>query len=303
LASLRGAWPLARHPILIFLDADDALLPHAASTVAQAWQPGTAKLQFLMASMDADGRPLGHIAPKYPPQLETAALRAEVLRTGSAPSSPGSGNAYARWLLDQIEDDGGFDPPPGGVVFIDAMLEINAPFYGEVVTLRKVLVRYRMHESNVTQQGVSGPARFVQTIGSLERKLIYLAARCRKWNIPFDPAGVASRNLWYVENRMANARFEENSGTWRALALLAPSLRACMTSPFSLRHKLTRATWLSLVAASPRAISMRLIEARFVVKRRPLWIERVVGFGRRRAIANPANANALPMSENQGLSV
>jgi len=303
LAALRSAWPLARHPILMFLDADDALLPHAASAVAQAWQPGTAKVQFLLASMDADGRPLGHVAPKYPPQLETAAIRAELLRTGSAPSPPGSGNAYARWLLDRVDDDGGFVPPPDGVVFIDTMLEINAPFYGSVVTLREPLARYRMHEGNWSQQGVAGPARFRLMTDLLDRKLVYLAARCRSWNIPFDPAAVAGRNLWYVENRMADARFEERNGARRALGLLAPSLRACMASPFSPRQKLTRAAWLSLVAVSPRTVAMRLIEARFVVKRRPRWIERLVGIGRRRAGAAPAAADAASMSEGQSLRV
>src|SRR2546430_284836 len=29
-----SAWPLARYPILIFLDSDDLLFPHAAATVA-----------------------------------------------------------------------------------------------------------------------------------------------------------------------------------------------------------------------------------------------------------------------------
>jgi glycosyltransferase involved in cell wall biosynthesis len=66
LAALNTAWPLARHPILIFLDSDDALLPHAASAVARAWTPSTARVQFCLASIDAAGRPLGHIAPKYP---------------------------------------------------------------------------------------------------------------------------------------------------------------------------------------------------------------------------------------------
>src|SRR4051812_24367409 len=31
-AAITAAWPLAQHPILIFLDSDDRLVPHAAST-------------------------------------------------------------------------------------------------------------------------------------------------------------------------------------------------------------------------------------------------------------------------------
>src|SRR6516165_4619757 len=33
IAALNSAWPLARHPIVIFLDSDDLLFPQAARTV------------------------------------------------------------------------------------------------------------------------------------------------------------------------------------------------------------------------------------------------------------------------------
>src|SRR5215208_2486783 len=123
-AAINTAWPLARHPILIFLDSDDLLVPHAASTVARAWTPGVAKVQFPMASIDGEGRPLGHVAPKYPPNLDTETLRRELLTTGSCPATPGSGNAYAKWLLERVE-------PVAGPIWMDGQLEVNAPFYGE----------------------------------------------------------------------------------------------------------------------------------------------------------------------------
>jgi len=44
--ALKSAWPLARYPILIFLDSDDRLLMHAAATVAARWTAATVKVQF-----------------------------------------------------------------------------------------------------------------------------------------------------------------------------------------------------------------------------------------------------------------
>lgn len=278
LAALCAAWPLARYPILMFLDADDVLMSHAALTVARAWMPATAKIQFVLASMDASGQPLGHFAPKYPPRLETAEIRTELLRTGKAPCSPGSGNAYARWLLDRVAQEGGFVPPSGGVFWMDAILEVNAPFYGEVVTLREPLVYYRMHEGNDSQQLISDVARFKKMTELFEQKLAYITGRCQRWGIDFNPSRT-SRDLFYVENRMALARLG-NRGPWQALNLLAPSLRACLESPYSTRHKITRGVWLALVATSPRRLARRLIEARFVVPRRPRWIERLIGTAR-----------------------
>ena len=58
-------------------------------------------MQFPMASIDADGRLLGHVAPKYPRGLDTKTLREFILRFVLA-STPGSGNAYAKWLLEKL---------------------------------------------------------------------------------------------------------------------------------------------------------------------------------------------------------
>ena len=96
IAALNSAWPLARYPILIFLDSDDVLLPHAASTFASRWSDEIVKMQAPLVSIDKAGRPLGNVAPKYPPNLDTAIIRAELLRTGGLPNSPASGNAYSR---------------------------------------------------------------------------------------------------------------------------------------------------------------------------------------------------------------
>jgi hypothetical protein len=88
IAALNTAWPLALYPILMFLDADDLLLPHAGSRVVAAWAPGTVKAQFPLVSVDKAGRPIGHVAPKYPAKVDTALIREALLRSGQSPSSP-----------------------------------------------------------------------------------------------------------------------------------------------------------------------------------------------------------------------
>src|SRR5690242_19045672 len=62
-AAMNSAWPLARHPVVIFLDADDVLLPHAAATVVELWTDATVKAQFPLETVDEAGRRLGHITP------------------------------------------------------------------------------------------------------------------------------------------------------------------------------------------------------------------------------------------------
>src|ERR1700760_1827398 len=43
--ALNTAWPIARYPLLIFLDSDDFLLAHAAATIATHWTAAAVKLQ------------------------------------------------------------------------------------------------------------------------------------------------------------------------------------------------------------------------------------------------------------------
>ena len=83
-AALNEAWPLAQHEIVIFLDSDDTLEPIAASTIARNWSPCIAKLQFPMKSIDADGRSLNHISPKYPAVVKTETLRQLLLAVGQS---------------------------------------------------------------------------------------------------------------------------------------------------------------------------------------------------------------------------
>src|SRR5215472_4972879 len=202
IAALNSAWPLARYPILIFLDSDDLLLPHAAATVARRWTATTMKMQFPLASIDTAGQQLGHVAPKYPQNLDTATIRTELLRTGGSPNSPATGNAYARLLLDRISADGGFDLRNPREHWMDAILECNAPFYGEVVTLYQPLACYRRHDSNLYAITAIDNRHFNELLRAFSSKLEYFADRCRDWDIPFDPTLASNRSLWALECRL-----------------------------------------------------------------------------------------------------
>jgi glycosyltransferase involved in cell wall biosynthesis len=119
IAALNAAWPLAQYPTLVFLDSDDLLLPHAASTIAGAWTAETVKAQFPLVSIDGAGQRVDHVAPKFPRNIDAATIQ--------SPSSSGSGNAYSRLLLDRIREDGGFDLDNPRDYWMDNILECNAP--------------------------------------------------------------------------------------------------------------------------------------------------------------------------------
>ncbi len=274
IAALNSAWPLARYPILMFLDSDDLLLPHAAATVAGLWTAATVKMQFPLVTIDEAGRELGHVRPKYQPNLHTATIRAELLRTGGSPNSPSSGNAYSRSLLDRIRADGGFEMENSREHWMDAVLECNAPFYGEVVTLHEALTCYRIHDSNLYGMNSIENARFAMKWRTSERKIDYMARRCHYWGIPFDPVAARKRSVWHQECQLLAAKANQDPVDDAPISItLCCAIRAYIGTPMPFAYRILRILWLVGVAAAPRRIANRLIAFRFLPGQRPAWFE------------------------------
>ena len=270
-AAINAGWPQARFPIVMFLDSDDLLLPHAASTVAQAWSETTAKIQFPMLSVDSAGKYLGHTGPKFPTDLSTQAVREQMLQTGTSPAAPGSGNAYAKWLLDKIA-------PIEGLMWMDAILEFQAPFHGDVVTLQQPLACYRIHQSNWNSYHEINADRFNRLCAFYEAKIAYITANCNERGIPFDPAGASRRCLWYLQSQLALSRLTDSQHPRHvpAVTLLQRALSAIKDTPHGKRHRTILSTWFILVALLPRSAAKRLIALRFLIASRPRWLEGVI---------------------------
>jgi hypothetical protein len=279
IAAMNRTWPLARFPILMFLDADDVLFPHAAATVARVWTAATVKAQFPLETIDEEGRPLGHRAPEFPRHLDTATIRAALLHAGQSPSSPGSGNAYSLSLLRSLSADGGFDVENLQEHHMDAVLECNAPFYGDVATIHEPLAYRRIHGGNLYAVSAVDASHFAMMSRAYAVKLDYLSGRCRKWRIPFDPAVARNRSVWQLECRLAAAKlaFAKDPSREPILNILSCGIKACMRDPGPMTLRIARMLWFVSLAAASRGLARRLIALRFLVGERPRWVKRLFG--------------------------
>ncbi|MBV8359861.1 MAG: hypothetical protein JO189_18280, partial [Deltaproteobacteria bacterium] len=239
------------------------------------------------------GRPLGHIAPNYPADLTTGAIREELLRTGQSPSSPGSGNAYSRSLLQRVVDDGGFALDNSRDYWMDNILECNAPFFGEVATLRDPLACYRFHDSNLYLMNRLDPAHFEYALKSSAAKLGYLARRCREWGIPFDPSAARNRSPWLLDCRLVTTKLAaaNNPSRTPVREIFCNGIKAHLSDRGPKSVGVARALWFVGVALSPRPLATWLIALRFVVTQRPRWFVRL--FARLRNV-RPASWRGLP---------
>ena len=258
-SALNAGYAASRGEIVIFLDADDELMPDAVEQVVKAWRPAVAKAQFQLEMVDENGQPLGMRVPTFNDYLPEGDIRDRIARIGEYPSSPSSGNAYSRAALERLM-------PMDEILWFagaEKSLVFLSPFFGDVVSLRTPLGRYRIHPDN--DSGFKG-----RHLEKLHRRLsaVYFIPEtiCRvaaSKGIELDPRVIGS-TARELKLRMASIRLDPKThpiaGDTR-LKLLIEGIKASFREPgLTVKIRVTQTAWFVLMAIGPMAVVSRLIE-------------------------------------------
>lgn len=127
-------------PFVLFLDADDELMPGSLEKILTCLDDKVSKLQFPLIRIDAEGNVISGPVPPLE-DFRGGNLADHVLRTGAYMSPPTSGNVFRRDVCALIE---GADYERA----VDGVILFAAPFWGDVVSLSMPLGRYRVHDRN-----------------------------------------------------------------------------------------------------------------------------------------------------------
>lgn len=247
---------------VIFLDSDDVLEPSIAREVARIWRPGISKVQVQMQRIDGDGRPKGRPFPAYRTIPSPEQVRYWVTETSAYPTPPGSGNVYAREFLQRLFP---LDDRCGDAT--DSACLAAAPFLGDVVTIPKPLVRYRVHGNNRSGLLVD-PARFTRQIERAYQRQLF--ARELAGESDTSPKGVARplrRGRHLLQMRVAERRLCRGRPPipadgrprmlWDSVAdLFAPG-------PEPARSRVAVSAWCVATLFAPKPVAKRLIHWRF----------------------------------------
>jgi len=256
-SALNAGFEASRGEIVMFLDADDELIPEAAAQVVEAWRPSVAKAQFQLEMIDERGNPIGARVPPFTGFIPNGDISDRIARFGEYPSSPSSGNAYARAALERLMP---LDP---AIWFAAAEkpLVFLTPFFGDVVSICAPLGRYRIHQDNDSR--LKG-----RHLEALHRRLSAvffvpetICAVAKSKGIELDPRVLGSTSR-RIKLRMASLRLDPKThpiaGDTRA-GLLLKGLRASIREPdLGLRVRASQIAWFTLMAVAPMRVVNRL---------------------------------------------
>ncbi|MGI9486783.1 MAG: glycosyltransferase family 2 protein [Geminicoccaceae bacterium] len=258
-AACRNALALAEHEIVIFLDSDDLLEPHAGQTIADAWRDGVSKVQFCLQVIDEHGVGNGNTFPKYAAMLTPERVRAEMLRAGCYPDSPTSGNAYCRRFLKAAMP---LLPRKNG---IDGELNGIAPLYGDVISLNQPLGSYRIHGDNEFAQNQLDVDKFTDYLRHSEARLCFIRDHYRSMGQAIADDAL-DRDLKYQEYALVVEKLGKpvNGRSRHLLKVTATAIKAALQAPHTPLQRIYRALWTVAVALAPKNVAAALIEQRFV---------------------------------------
>ncbi len=256
-SALNAGFAASRGELVIFLDADDELLPSAVAEVAQAWRPGIAKVQFQLEIVDADRVPLGMRVPEFEGFLPNGDLRSLIRRCGGYPSAPSSANAFNRAALERLMPLDEHD----WTAVAEKPLVTLTPFFGDVVSLPKSLGLYRTHEANESNLGGRYLDRLHRRLTGTSYLPETLCKTAKRKGIDLDPQVVGS-TLRMTKMKMSSLRLDPATHPIAAdsrFGLLVKGIKALAREPnLSMRNRLANAVWLTLMAISPRKVAAYL---------------------------------------------
>lgn len=274
-SAFNAGFAVSKGDIVVFLDADDILLPNAIEEVVKVWEPKLSKVQWRLQLVNER---LQRLPATWPSELHMPSgdMRRILLRWRYYPCPPTSGNAFSRWLLERILPM----PEQEWRIAADSYLLSLAALYGEVRSIDKVLGYYRVHSRNLWYSERGEVHKLIQQIkvDNTKRQLLRRAA--------------SELNLEFKDVLIPNGVKME-----LALAVLAPQeLKALRISPKRLRialggiyssffypyfpnlwARIRLIAWFLLVAILPLPIARKLAVLGVSLASRPDWLSRLLG--------------------------
>lgn len=251
-------------PFVLFLDADDELLPGTLEKIIQVLDPGVAKLQFCLTCVDAAGQVIADRYPALEAFRSQDKVVEEILQSGVYQTPPTSGNVFRRDVCELLRHCA-YDSAVDGIILL------AAPFMGDIISLPDSLGIYRVHGQNNSGLGCTPNAEiFERDLRRFQLRLVHLRQIVHR--LRPDANMIKAEDTYYFKFTHFSACIARGSGyTLRSFLLL---LRSVLTEPRPIKWKFFNSLLLVVLFLAPNHLGQALLARRFSVK--PRFVRRLI---------------------------
>ena len=272
-AGFNAGFAVATGDLVMFLDADDFMLPGAVETILSNHDPHAALYLYRMRYADEQGA-LGGMFPSLGFRFAHGDVSAELRRTGRYAGTITSGMVFARTALAKAMP---IDPEAfryGG----DGHVAVAVPLYGPVKASDTAICGYRLHgrqHTNASPDALTKRARW--RISHDEERYKVLRAQSAALGLPVaDDLGAKDEH--HIKERIISLMFEPTLHPVASdrLADLLQQARGLALNQRTGARRYLRALWWSLLASLPPAAQRRLFLYEVAPTTRPKWFTALV---------------------------
>jgi glycosyltransferase involved in cell wall biosynthesis len=248
-AAFNSGFAICTSDIIIFLDSDDYLYPHAVERIVAVWSSQLAKVHYRLDVVDAEGKSLGYSSPQGTAPLSQGEVWKNILDKGGYVSTPTSGNALNRLAMAKL-----FPIPDVYKLTADDYLSYQVPFYGNIIAIEEPLGAYRIHESNQWALSTVTAAKFQRFVRHDLQNLELVIQTAKQFGYQYPP-DLAQRSIGRLWSRIISLRLDPQGHPVpedRALNLIYEGIRSLWKySDFNSQKRLIYSVWFLWVGLLP----------------------------------------------------
>ncbi len=272
-AGFNAGFARATGDLVMFLDADDFLLPGSAQMILDNFDPAAAAYFYRMRYTDESGDLAGFYPPLGVP-FSSGDIAPLLCARGRFNGTITSGLVFSRKALDQVMPMDAEKFRQGG----DGYLSTVAPLYGLVHSFDAPLSGYRIHGAQHSSPGadnLSRRARWRLSHDLARYEALRTHAARRGMTVAAD---LGEKDALHIKERLISLMFEPASHPVPedTLADLLKRSRRIALEQKSGVYRYLRAGWWTLLLALPDGARRKLFLYEISPNTRPAWFTRTV---------------------------
>jgi glycosyltransferase involved in cell wall biosynthesis len=269
---------ISRGDLVLYLDADDYLLPHCLLEIITNWKQGCVQAHFYLEVVDERGVGMDAVVPSGRLGKGTDPLKMMRL-FGAYCSPPASGNIYSRDYLGKIlrvENESEFRRFDEIHFGADSVTILAAPYFGTIAAIPRILGCYRRHAN--ASGGVTSSFRAQTSLEKLEKEHQRDMLRDRAWRLAarrteipklLEPSRL-KRRLCYL--RLSGHGLDPTDNRWN---LFVKGVLSCLWwDGYSCAQKIAVSGWFAGMAMLPLKIAEILIRPALGISDRTLRLRK-----------------------------